>query len=95
MQTPSADATARLQDGRLVLVGALVRSAVPTLWAAVTGLKANAIDVGGVTRVDSAGLALLGELSARSPDAVIHGNPPGLADLRAAYRLDDRFGLTA
>jgi phospholipid transport system transporter-binding protein len=41
-----------------------------------------------VTRVDSAGVALLAELAARAGTAVaIDGMPPGLAELRAAYRL--------
>jgi phospholipid transport system transporter-binding protein len=41
-----------------------------------------------VTRVDSAGVALLAELSTRAGAAVaIDGTPPGLAELRAAYRL--------
>ena len=95
MPTPDTDGTASLRDGRLALRGALVRAAVPALWAAARDMHPAVIDLAGVTRVDSAGLALLGELAARSPDARIEGNPPGLADLRAAYRLDARFGFPA
>ena len=93
MPAPSAEANARLREGRLALDGALVRAAVPGLWATVRGMQPATIDLGGVTRVDSAGLALLGVLVAQSPGATIQGDPPGLAELRAAYRLDSRFGL--
>jgi phospholipid transport system transporter-binding protein len=48
----------------------------------------NRFDLAAVTRVDSAGVALLAELSTRTGTAVaIDGMPPGLAELRAAYRL--------
>jgi phospholipid transport system transporter-binding protein len=41
-----------------------------------------------VARVDSAGVALLAELATRSgTTVVIDGTPPGLVELRAAYRL--------
>ena len=43
--------------------------------------------------VDSAGLALLAGLSARLGIAEVTGSPPGLADLRRAYRLDDTLAF--
>lgn len=45
-------------------------------------------DLSAVDRVDSAGIAMLAELAERSGHQVaIVGDPPGLAELRAAYRL--------
>ncbi|HVR82544.1 MAG TPA: anti-sigma B factor antagonist, partial [Luteimonas sp.] len=40
-----------------------------------------------VSRVDSAGVALLAELADRCGGVKIDGLPSGLAELRAAYRL--------
>lgn len=45
------------------------------------------LDLTGVGRVDSAGVALLAELAHRAGGVVIEGDPAGLASLRVAYRL--------
>lgn len=74
----------------LRFTGALLRDDVATLWrrALPQAAGANRFDLSAVTRVDSAGVALLAELATRSGAAVaIDGMPPGLAELRAAYRL--------
>ena len=90
---PAADAAAgvtRAGDA-LRFAGALARGQVPALWQAALPLLAGAtrFDVSGASRVDSAGVALLAELSARAGgDIAIEGDPPGLAELRAAYRLN-------
>ena len=80
------------RDGdALVLTGALVRASVAGAWAKVGKSLAGVrrIDLRGVTIVDSAGVALLAELAARAGNGVlIDGSPPGLGELRAAYRLD-------
>lgn len=78
------------RDGEaLVFEGALERAAVPSLWRQLqeplTGV--TRIDLEAVRTVDSAGLAMLAELAARLPDARLQGEPPGLAELREAYRL--------
>ena len=70
--------------------GALSREAVAGLWkqAAPRIDGVRRIDVTGATRVDSAGVALLAELTARAGgQPAIEGAPEGLAELRAAYRL--------
>ena len=91
---PVAEATiARVvRDGEaLRFDGALDRTAAAALWAqalAVVG-GVRRFELGGVRGVDSAGLALLAELAARAGGTVaIAGDPPGLAALREAYRLD-------
>lgn len=84
-----ADATAQVRrDGdTLVFSGALVRSAVAPLWTQARPLcaAARSFDLRAVTEVDSAGLALLAELS--HAGMRILGTPPGFAELRGAYRL--------
>ena len=75
----------------LRFAGALVREQVPALWRAALPLLdgAKRFDVTGAGRVDSAGVALLAELAARAGGGIaVEGQPPGLADLRAAYRLN-------
>ena len=53
-------------------------------------------ELGAVAAVDSAGLALLAELASRAGGPVaIAGDPPGLAALREAYRLDAGLGYAA
>ena len=79
------------RDGAtLRFVGALLRDDVAGLWRRALPLASGAsrFDLAKVSRVDSAGVALLAELAARTGTAVaIDGTPPGLAELRAAYRL--------
>lgn len=81
------------RDGdALVFAGALTRARVPALWRPCLVLLdgVRRFDLAAVEQVDSAGLALLAELAARAGTAVaVAGTPPGLAELRAAYRLDD------
>jgi phospholipid transport system transporter-binding protein len=89
---PATDATASVtRDGEVLhFAGALLRDQVPALWRRALPLLAGArrFDVAAASRVDSAGVALLAELAARTAGAVaIDGEPPGLAELRAAYRL--------
>ncbi|MEO5565698.1 MAG: STAS domain-containing protein [Luteimonas sp.] len=74
----------------LRFTGALLRDAVPMLWRQALPLVdgAQRFELNLVTRVDSAGVALLAELSALAGHVPnIEGSPPGLAELRAAYRL--------
>lgn len=89
----TAPAQARREGDVLRIEGLLDRAAVPALWAGLRPLLpgARAVDAGAVSRVDSAGLALLAELAARG--LAIGGAPAGLAELRAAYRLDGSLGF--
>lgn len=85
-----------VRDGdALVFSGAVDRAAVPGLWKQVPTLAAGIrrLELGAVTVVDSAGVALLGELAARLPGVTVHGDPPGLSELRAAYRLEPQLGF--
>lgn len=88
-----AAADCRRDGDALVFAGALDRAAAVALWpqasAAAAGVQRYVLT--SVTTVDSAGLALLAELAARARNAglapVFEGNPPGLDELRRAYRL--------
>jgi phospholipid transport system transporter-binding protein len=88
---PAAEpATVERIGETLRFTGALLRDDIAALWRRALPLAAgaNRFDLTSVTRVDSAGVALLAELATRSGAAVaIDGIPPGLAELRAAYRL--------
>jgi phospholipid transport system transporter-binding protein len=81
------------RDGdTLVVTGALLRASVAAAWTRaltqVSGVRR--IDLTGVPSVDSAGIALLAELAARTgQDVTVTGQPAGLSELRAAYRLDE------
>lgn len=88
MPAPEAGASATRDGEALRFAGALVRDQVPMLWRQALPLLAGArrFDLAGASRVDSAGVALLAELAANA-GIVIEGHPPGLAELRAAYRL--------
>ncbi len=86
----TADRASVRRDGdALVFLGTLDRAAVPALWKACTPLLAGItrIELAAVDSVDSAGVALLAELSGRAGGVVINGIPEGLAELRRAYRL--------
>ncbi|MFT4248886.1 MAG: STAS domain-containing protein [Pseudomonas sp.] len=95
-------ATLRRDGDALVAAGALDRAAATALWPQLPGLLDGAarLDLNGVTRLDSAGLALLAEAAAQlharlgGADAVT-GTPPGLEDLRAAYRLSPDLDFQA
>lgn len=91
---PRNDAAAALRversDTTLRFEGALSRPAVAAAWRGALPLVAGAatLDVTAVERVDSAGVALLAELAARAGNGtLVAGDPPGLDELRAAYRL--------
>ena len=84
-------ANVRRDGDTLAFEGPLERAVAPALWAAALPLLdgARAIDLGAVSHVDSAGLALLAELQARAGGRlVLRGEPDGLPGLRAAYRLN-------
>lgn len=87
---PPSDASLKVEGDALVFAGALDRPAIAALWpAALIAIgQAHRIDMRAVSHIDSAGLALLTELAARRDYAIVlEGDPPGLAELRAAYRL--------
>ena len=94
-----AEAGVRRDGDALRFSGALVRAAVPALWRAAhpqaAGLRR--IDIGDVSRLDSAGLALLAALAAGAGGSRVDltGTPPGLEELRAAYRLDAALGFAS
>lgn len=82
------------RDGdALVFTGALDRVAASALWSPALAVLPGVqrIVLTQATTVDSAGLALLAELAARlraaGTEPQIEGEPAGLPDLRAAYRL--------
>ncbi len=81
----------------LAFAGALDRASVATLWPQAQALLAGVrrLDLNAVTRVDSAGLALLAELAARIGDVTVTGRPDGLDELRAAYRLENDLSFAA
>ena len=90
-------ATVRREGEALVFTGALERAAVAALWRQVQPLLKDLrrLDLSAVSDVDSAGLALLAELAARAPGIHVIGAPPGLSELRAAYRLDEGLGFSS
>ena len=89
----SPAAQARRDGDVLRIEGVLDRAAVPAAWAGLRALLdgARSIDASGISRVDSAGLALLAELAAAG--LPVSGAPAGLAELSAAYRLDASLGF--
>lgn len=91
--TPVAEARVERDGEALRFSGALTRSALPMLWARLRdGVPARVLDLNAVDALDSAGLALLVHVAGRSADAVqVLGQPPGLAELCAAYRLDGQL----
>lgn len=97
----ATDASLRREGDALVFTGALDRAAAATLWPQASTQLAGAqrIVLTNVTTVDSAGLALLAELAARARAAGalprVEGQPTGLADLQAAYRLTPELDFPA
>ena len=89
--------TVTRQQDTLTFAGALERAVIAALWpralAMLDGVRG--FDLAAVNHVDSAGLALLAELAARAPGVVIDGTPPGMAELRNAYRLDQGLDFAA
>lgn len=98
-ESSSAGPTSLARNGdALRFTGALLRDAVPALWRQALPLVdgVNRFDLTAISRVDSAGVALLAELAARSGNApAIEGSPLGLAELRAAYRLLPGLGFAS
>lgn len=95
---PAAEARLERDGEALRFAGALDRAAVATLWPRALPLLADVrrFDLAAVARVDSAGLALLAELVARAGGGIaVEGEPPGLAALRDAYRLDAGLGYAS
>jgi phospholipid transport system transporter-binding protein len=74
--------------------GELVTACIRDAWTRALPLLGGVrqFDVSRVTRVDSAGVALLAELAQRAGGVAIAGDPPGLSALRAAYRLAPELG---
>lgn len=102
MAVPAATDSAVKRDGdALVFTGALDRTASGALWPTASAQLAGAqrIVLTNVTTVDSAGLALLAELAARlrasGTTPRFEGEPAGLADLQAAYRLTPALDFPA
>ncbi|RRN59404.1 STAS domain-containing protein [Pseudoxanthomonas sp. SGNA-20] len=87
-------ARARREGEVLHLEGRLDRAAAVALWPTLQALAdgARALELGAIQALDSAGLALLAEAAAHAGGQVeIRGDAPGLAELRAAYRLDPQL----
>ena len=90
---PASNASVQRDGDALVFTGVLDRAACTGLWADASKVLAGAqrIVLTRVTTVDSAGLALLAELAARlrasGATPQLEGEPVGLSELRAAYRL--------
>lgn len=91
----AAVASLRKDGDTLVFAGALDLAAAAALWPQARALVAGTrrFDLSAVSSVDSAGLALLAELAEQAPGVDVHGEPAGLAELRAAYRLDASLGF--
>ncbi|MCP3042632.1 STAS domain-containing protein [Xanthomonas euvesicatoria] len=84
----------------LVITGVLDRAAVTAAWLqAIAQLDgARTLDLSGVQRLDSAGVAMLAELAARLRQAgsgAVVGEASGLDELRAAYRLSPTLDFQA
>ena len=94
---PSPEAARARREGEVLhLEGRLDRAAVIALWPQLQGMVdgARSLELGAIPSLDSAGLALLAETAARmrrSGAVEVRGDAPGLAELRAAYRLDPRL----
>lgn len=88
---PAAEPASIVREGDvLCFSGALLGDAVPAAWRSAGSLLrgVHRFDLRAVSRVDSAGVALLAELAGRcGGDIAVDGNPEGLSELRAAYRL--------
>lgn len=88
------DPNVQREGDALVFHGRLDREAAPALWRAIRTDERGIgrVRLQQVESIDSAGIALLAELAARNGEGVVvEGAPAGLAELRDAYRLDDRL----
>ena len=96
----ASNATFRTEGDTLLLAGVINREAVVALWPQLTRALApvRQLDLGAVDGIDSAGLALLGELAARLRAhgiGNVSGSPAGLDELCAAYRLSPSLDFNA
>lgn len=97
----ASNATLQLDGPRARITGVLDRDAVVALWPQLKALpdSVSQLDLGAVTSVDSAGLALLAELAARARNngraLVLNGTPAGFNELGAAYRLAPSLDFNA
>ncbi len=96
----ASDAGFRVEGDTLHLSGVLDRGAVTTLWPQLSrGLAPlRQLNLAAVERIDSAGMALLGELASRlrvQGGGQVTGSPAGLDELRAAYRLSPDLDFTS
>ncbi|WP_217537886.1 STAS domain-containing protein [Stenotrophomonas sp. GbtcB23] len=97
----ASNATVQLDGPRARFTGVLDRDAVVALWPQLKALpdRISQLDLAAVEGVDSAGLALLAELSARARangrTLVLNGTPPGFTELSAAYRLAPSLDFNA
>jgi len=91
-----ATGSVRRDGDALAFAGVIDAAAVPALWSQAQASRAGAtrLDLGAVTVLDSAGLALLAELAGDGALAV-DGTPPGLADLCRAYRLTSTLAFVS
>lgn len=91
-------ASVRREGEALVFTGALQRAVVATLWTQALSSLAGTrrFDLHAVSQVDSAGLAMLAELSARADSSIdVDGEPAGLHALCEAYRIDSSLGYVS
>lgn len=92
---PGIDAGARVdrEGDALRFHGPVLREHVAMLWLAAIPLLAGArtLDLANVAELDSAGLALFGELMQRNGALQLGAAPADLDALRQAYRLDARL----
>lgn len=97
----ASNATVQIDGPRACFTGVLDREAVVALWPQLKALPrtVTALELGAVTRLDSAGLALLAELAALARTdgrtLVLNGSPAGFNELSAAYRLAPSLDFTA
>ena len=97
---PIAEATTIAVTRRgdaLVFDGVLTRPVVASAWRQAQPLLSGArqLALGGVSHIDSAGLAMLSALAGQAGIADIQGSPSGYAKLRTAYRLDESLACAA
>ena len=94
---PTAEFALRRHADVLAIDGVLTRPVVASAWRDALPLLEGVrrIDLGAVSAIDSAGLAMLAALSRRAGHPAIDGMPPGYAELRSAYRLDATLACAA
>lgn len=97
----ASNATVQLDGPSARIAGVLDRDAVVALWSKLKALPeaVTQLDLTAVERVDSAGLALLAELSAHARangrTLALNGMPAGFNELSAAYRLAPSLDFNA